>query len=108
MNAGANGSLFGLLDDSVSKELFTQNFTLFQVRSCASTAFLMMPMIKCVSWSQQECFGDPTKRDLNFVSLGSRASLVKRADFACLETTDNTLSPIVNGVLTGIAKDAEC
>ena len=37
VNAGADSSLFGLFDDSITKELFAQNFTLFQVSSCTST-----------------------------------------------------------------------
>ena len=64
-------------------------------------------MFECFSSCQQKCFGDSAKRDLDFTPFGSRASLIKRANFACPEATDNTLSPIVNGVLTAIAKDAK-
>jgi hypothetical protein len=67
----------------------------------------MIPIFECVPSCQQECFGDSTKRDLNFVSFGSRASLIKRAGFACPEATNNTLSPIVSGVLAAVAKDAK-
>ena len=37
VNVGADGSLFDLFEDSIAKELFTQNFTLFQVSSGTST-----------------------------------------------------------------------
>jgi len=36
VNVGADSSVFGLFEDLVTKELFAQNFTLFQVRSCTS------------------------------------------------------------------------
>ena len=35
VNVGAEGSLFGLFEDSIAKELFARNFTLFQVRLSA-------------------------------------------------------------------------
>lgn len=37
VNVGAEGSLFDLFEDSTGTELFAQNFTLFQVRLCATT-----------------------------------------------------------------------
>jgi len=64
-------------------------------------------MFECVSSYQQKCFGESVKRDLNFVSLGSRANSTEKANFTCPETIDNTFSPIFSGVLTAIAKDAK-
>ena len=37
VNIGVEGSLFGLLEDSIAQELFARNFTLFQVRSSDPT-----------------------------------------------------------------------
>jgi len=36
-NVGADGSFFGLFDNSATKELFAQSFTLFKVRSYTHT-----------------------------------------------------------------------
>lgn len=67
----------------------------------------MIPMFECFSSCQQKCFGDFAKRDLNFVSLGSRASSIENANFTCPETTDNNVSSIFSGVLTAVVKDAK-
>lgn len=69
-------------------------------------ALLTTLMFEYVPSHKQECFGDPLKRDLNSAAFDSRASLIKRADFACPEATSNTLSPIVDGVLTAVARGA--
>lgn len=37
VNVGADGSLFGIVEGSITKELFSRNFTLFQVCSYART-----------------------------------------------------------------------
>lgn len=105
VNVGADGSLLGLFEDSITEELFAQNFTLFQVSSPVPTRGVSREIdVYCVSSCQQKCFGDPAKRDPSFVSSGPGTSLVKRADFACPEVIDNALSPIVSEVLMAVAK----
>jgi len=64
-------------------------------------------MFECFSSCQQECFGGFAKRDLNFVSLASRASSIEEANFTCPETIDSPVSPIFSGALTAVAKDAK-
>jgi len=96
VNVGAEGSLLGLFEDSVTKELFAQDFTLFQVRSLTQTRGVPLETdFQCVSSCRQKCFGDSAKRDLSF---GPGTGLGKRADFACPEVIDNGLSPIISGL----------
>lgn len=89
VEVGAQGSFFGLFDDSVGQSLFDKNFTLFQVRAPAHCILTFVRIFIILFAQQQKCF-DGNSNSSNSTTQSSVPASTSTVPASQSSATDST------------------